>query len=80
MKGNAIGSARVVLGHVAPKPYVATEAQSFLAGKTITEEVAERAGAAAVRGAKPLSKNEYKVQLAKVAVKRALLQAAGKSV
>jgi len=80
MKGNAIGSARVVLGHVAPKPYVATEAQSFLAGKTISEDVAEQAGAAAVRGAKPLSKNEYKVQLAKVAVKRALLQAAGKSV
>lgn len=80
MKGNSIGSACVVLGHVAPKPYIATEAQSFLAGKTITEDVAEQAGAAAVRGAKPLSKNEYKVQLAKVAVKRALLQAAGKAV
>lgn len=80
MKGNGIGSARVVLGHVAPKPYVAADAQSFLAGKTISEEVAEQAGAAAVREAKPLSKNEYKVQLAKVAVKRALLQAAGKSV
>jgi len=80
MKGSSIGSARVVLGHVAPKPYVATEAQSFLAGKSISEDVAEQAGAAAVRGAKPLSKNEYKVQLAKVAVKRALLQAAGKTV
>ena len=80
MKGNNIGSARVVLGHVAPKPHVAGEAEAFLAGKAITEDVAEQAGAAAVKGAKPLSKNEYKVQLTKIAVKRALLQAAGKSV
>jgi len=80
MKGGSIGSARVVLGHVAPKPWVATEAQSFLAGKTITEDIADQAGAMAVKGAQPLSKNEYKVQLAKVAVKRALLTAAGKQV
>ena len=80
MKGNNIGSARVVLGHVAPKPHVAAEAEAFLAGKAITEDTAEQAGAAAVKGAKPLSKNEYKVQLTKIAVKRALLQAAGKSV
>jgi xanthine dehydrogenase YagS FAD-binding subunit len=35
-------------------------------------------GKAAVAGAKPLSDNAYKVQLAKVAVKRALLEASGK--
>ena len=78
MKGTSVGSAKVVLGHVGPKPVVAADAAAFLAGKTITEEVAEQAGAAAVKGATPLSKNEYKVQLAKVAVKRAILQAAGK--
>lgn len=80
MKGNSVESARVVLGHVAPKPWVATEAQTFLAGKTITEDVAEQAGADAVKGAQPLSENAYKVQLAKVAVKRALLAATGKQV
>jgi len=80
MKGSSIGSARVVLGHVAPKPWVSAEAAQFLNGKTITEEVAEQAGAAAVKSAQPLSENEYKVQLAKVAVKRALLTAAGKQV
>ena len=80
MKGNSIGSARVVLGHVAPKPWVATEAQTFLSGKSITDEIAEQAGAAAVKDAKPLTENAYKVQLAKVAVKRALLAAAGKQV
>lgn len=71
---------RVVLGHVGPKPVVSAEAAQLIAGKTITEQLAEQAGAAAVKGAKPLSKNEYKVQLAKVAVKRAILQAAGKTV
>jgi xanthine dehydrogenase YagS FAD-binding subunit len=73
-------SPRVVLGHVAPVPWVAKEAEQFLAGKTITDDVAEQAGAAAVKSAQPLSGNQYKVQLAKVAVKRALLSASGKQV
>ena len=75
MKGTAVGSASVVLGHVAPVPWVAQKAQEVLAGKTITESVAEQAGEAAVSGAAPLSQNLYKVQLARVAVKRALLLA-----
>jgi xanthine dehydrogenase YagS FAD-binding subunit len=49
----------------------------MLAGKTITVEVAEAAAKAALSNATPLSQNAYKVQLARVAVKRALLQAAG---
>lgn len=76
MKGASVGSASIVLGHVAPVPYAASAAASALAGKTITESVAEEAGKAAVAGARPLSENAYKVQLARVAVKRALLAAA----
>ena len=38
--------------------------------------VATEAGKAAVEGATPLSQNRYKVQLTRVAVKRALLMAA----
>ena len=49
----------------------------MLVGKTITAETAEAAGEAAVANATPLSGNRYKVQLTKVAVKRALLAAAG---
>ena len=79
MKGSAVGSARVVLGHVAPIPWVASQAEQALAGKTINAEVAEQAAQAAVAGATPLSQNGYKVQLAKVAVKRALLAAAGRA-
>ncbi len=76
MNGTKVAGARVVLGHVAPTPWPATGADKYLAGKTITSKVAEQAGAAAVTGAKALSQNAYKIQLAKVAVKRALLQAA----
>lgn len=77
MNGKAVSSARVALGHVAPTPHIATAAEQFLAGKTITAEVAEQAGEEAVKGAQPLSQNGYKRQLAKVAVKRAVLTAAG---
>jgi xanthine dehydrogenase YagS FAD-binding subunit len=77
MKGTSVGKASIVMGHVGPVPVVAESAAAMLAGKTITAETAEAAGAEAVKAAKPLNGNEYKVQLAKVAVKRALLTAAG---
>ncbi|HYU34697.1 MAG TPA: xanthine dehydrogenase family protein subunit M [Thermoanaerobaculia bacterium] len=69
--------ARVVLGQVAPVPWTAHDVESFLVGKSIDESVAEEAGKLAVQGAKPLSRNRYKIQLARVAVRRALLAAAG---
>lgn len=77
MSGNSISSARVVLGAVAPTPWAAAAADKVLAGKSLTPELAEEAGKAAVADAKPLSQNAYKVQLTRVAVKRALMQAAG---
>jgi len=77
MKGSSIASARVVLGAVAPTPWAATQADQVLAGKSMSPALAEEAAKAALSGATPLSQNAYKVQLARVAVKRALLQAAG---
>ena len=76
MAGDTVSSARIVLGHVAPTPWVAAEAQTALAGKSVTQAVAAEVGKAALEGATPLSQNRYKVQLARVAVKRALLMAA----
>jgi len=75
MNGNTVTSAKVVLGHVAPTPVESAQAEAALKGKSITPATAEAAGKAAVEGAKPLSQNTYKVTLAKVAVKRALLDA-----
>lgn len=80
MSGANVKSARIVMGHVAPTPWPAPEAEKLLAGKAINEETAAQAGEAAVGRAKPLSMNGYKVQLARVAVKRALLRATGKEV
>ena len=79
MNGGKISEAKVVLGHVAPTPFAATAADQFLAGKSIDEKTAEDAGRQAVESAKQLSQNAYKVRLAQVAVKRALLQAGGKA-
>ena len=77
MAGNVVKSATVVMGHVAATPWRASQAEQMLAGQTITAELADKAGEAAVANATPLSGNSYKVQLAKVAVKRAILKAAG---
>jgi xanthine dehydrogenase YagS FAD-binding subunit len=75
--GSTVQLARVVLGYVAPTPWPSPEAEAVLKGQSVNEETAQKAGAAAVRNAKPLSQNAYKVKLAEVAVKRALLKAAG---
>jgi xanthine dehydrogenase YagS FAD-binding subunit len=77
MAAGKITGARIVLGHVAPVPWRATAAEQALVGKVVNQETAKAAGDAATTGAKALSKNGYKVQLARVAVKRALLAAAG---
>jgi xanthine dehydrogenase YagS FAD-binding subunit len=75
--GGLVQSARVVLGHVAPVPWRSPEAEAALVGKAVSEQVAAAAGDAAVTSARPLSGNAYKIQLARVAVKRAVLAAAG---
>ena len=77
MNGNTIRSARVVLGAVAPVPWRSRPAEEALAGKPLNEETAALAGEAAVRDAKPMSGNAYKIQITKTAVKRAIMQAAG---
>jgi xanthine dehydrogenase YagS FAD-binding subunit len=46
-------------------------------GKPINEATAAAAADAALRDARPLSQNAYKIQIAKTAVKRAILNAAG---
>lgn len=68
---------QVVLGHVAPTPHVAEAAGKAVEGRAITDATATAAGRAAAEGAAPLSQNGYKVRLIEVAVKRALLVAAG---
>lgn len=75
MDGPLVRRAKIVLGHVAPTPWISQPAGSVLIGQPVTPETADRAASAAVAEATPLWNNEYKVQLAKTAVKRALLRA-----
>jgi xanthine dehydrogenase YagS FAD-binding subunit len=75
--GPVVKSARIVLGQVAPVPWLSPEAAASIVGRPVNESTAEAAGDAAVARATPLSGNAYKVQLTKTAVKRAILLAAG---
>jgi xanthine dehydrogenase YagS FAD-binding subunit len=72
-EGGVCEHARLALGAVAPTPVRATDAEKVIKGKAIDAKVAERAAAAAVAGAKPMSKNAYKIEITKTLVKRALL-------
>ena len=76
MNGSTVQSARIVMGYVAPVPWISPEAEEALKGKSISEETARAAAEVALAHAKPLSHNAYKVQLARVALKRAILKAA----
>jgi xanthine dehydrogenase YagS FAD-binding subunit len=75
--GGKTADVKVVLGHVAPTPHISEAAARALQGRAVTEATATAAGRAAAEGAKPLSQNAYKVRLVEVAVKRAVLIAAG---
>ena len=74
MDGQVCRSARVVLGGVAPIPWRLLQVEELLTGQRITHELATRAGEAAVAGARPLSKNAYKIPLTKGVVKRTILE------
>lgn len=75
LEDGKVADARIVLGAVAPVPLRAKEAEQFIAGKEITEELAQQAAEIALSGAIPLSGNQYKVQIAKALVKDSLLNA-----
>jgi NADPH-dependent glutamate synthase beta subunit-like oxidoreductase/CO/xanthine dehydrogenase FAD-binding subunit len=75
MKADKVEKARIALGAVAPVPLRPSEAEAFLVGKRIDQQVAETAAAMAVEDVVPLGKNRYKVQIAKALVRRAILAA-----
>ncbi len=80
MQGQNVRGARIVMGAVAPVPWRSAAAEAALTGKRMSEQAAMEAADAAVAAAKPMSGNAYKVQIARTAVKRAILKAAGMKV
>ncbi|MGJ5630782.1 FAD binding domain-containing protein [Nostoc sp. CALU 1950] len=67
-----IKSARIAFGGVAPKPWRAWEAEEFLQNKAINEATFKDAAAVAIKEAKPQTHNEFKIELVKRALVRAL--------
>ena len=74
--GSTIKEARFALGGVAHKPWRRAEAEATLRGKTADEIVFRQAADLAVRDAKGFGHNEFKIDLARRTIIRALLQAA----
>jgi xanthine dehydrogenase YagS FAD-binding subunit len=75
LERGTIRQARVVLGGVAHKPWRSMEAEAALIGKTASEQTFGQASELALKDAKPLAHNAYKVELGKRAVVRALMRA-----
>jgi CO/xanthine dehydrogenase FAD-binding subunit len=76
-------SARIVLGAVAPTFIRCPEAEEFLTGKEITEDVARQAARLAAAASRPSTRvraragADYRRELVNVLVRRGLLDAAG---
>jgi xanthine dehydrogenase YagS FAD-binding subunit len=75
LNGGTIRQARVVMGSVAHKPWRSLEAEAALSGRPASEESFRRAAEAALKDARPLAHNAYKVELGKRAIIRALMRA-----
>jgi CO/xanthine dehydrogenase FAD-binding subunit len=78
--GSRIQSARIAVGPIAPTPFRAAEAESYLVGKQPTMDGAAEAGELAARRANPRNSpirgsREYRTAMVPVLVKRALMQA-----
>ncbi len=63
------------MGGVAHKPWRASEAEKFLAGKDATEANFKLAAEAEMKAAKPLEYNKFKVELGNRGIVRALQMA-----
>ncbi|WP_024506475.1 xanthine dehydrogenase family protein subunit M [Bradyrhizobium sp. ARR65] len=76
LERGSIAEARIALGGVAAKPWRAHEAEKVLAGGAPNGETFRRAAEAALAGAKPSGDNQFKIELARRIVVRALSLAA----
>jgi len=76
MDGSTIKSAGLALGGVAHKPWRRAEAESALAGQPATPETFRKAADLALAGARGYEHNNFKIELAKQNVVRALTVAA----
>ncbi len=81
LDGTRIANARVCAGAVAPVPWMLPAVGQALRDVSIDDDAGLKAACArATQGAAPMSDNAYKLKLLPVAIRRAVLKAAGKEV
>lgn len=76
LEGNAIAEARVALGGVAHKPWRSVEAEAALRGRAATADHFSHAADLLLQGARAYAHNGFKIELARRAIVRTLMQAA----
>jgi xanthine dehydrogenase YagS FAD-binding subunit len=76
LEGQTVRQARIGLGGMAYRPWRSLEAERVLNGKLLNEANAELAARAALQSATTHGGNDYKPELARRTIVRALLQAA----
>ncbi len=78
-EGNKIKHSSIALGGVGTKPWKCHDAEMILNGKPASKKIFQQAAEASMRGAKAYPYNGFKIEMAKRAVTRALLQTGGLS-
>jgi len=76
LEEGTVREARIALGGVSTVPWRAAEAEAELRGKTIDNQTAKTAADAAFAGAQGRGRNDFKIELGKRTLRRALLQGA----
>jgi len=70
--GNKINSGKIVLGGVAPIPWIDEDLNSMLSGMELSDSSIEDVAANMLMDAEPMEKNDYKIPLARNLVKKVL--------
>lgn len=75
VSGGRIERARIVVNGVAPRPMRLGDVEALIVGQPVNEGTADAAGELAIRGARPLRHNDYKLPLTRNLVRRAVRSA-----
>jgi xanthine dehydrogenase YagS FAD-binding subunit len=73
VSGNMFKDIKIVLGGVAPIPWRLEKAEKSIRGKKVTEGLLRQAAGEALKEAKPMTENGYKIELAETVIYRAAL-------
>lgn len=72
LEAGVVKDISLVLGAVAPVPMKMKEAEAYLEGRELTEAAAREAAEISMKDAIPLEMNQYKIDMAKVMIRRFL--------